>query len=64
MKFKMHSLIMTIFILIWLSSIDSKIVESIGEKSKKYLGKMIFIIKRKSTGIILLKNNKHLDNLN
>ena len=60
MKFKMHSLIMTIFILIWLSSIDSKIVESDSFESQRYLDNMDGTITDSKTGLMWMKNDSYL----
>jgi len=60
MKFKVHSLIMTIFILIWLSSIDSKIVESDSLESHRYIDNMDGTITDSKTGLMWMKNDSYL----
>jgi len=60
MKFKMHSLIMTIFILIWLSSIDSKVVESDSLESQRYIDNMDGTITDSKTGLMWMKNDSYL----
>ena len=60
MKFKMHSLIMTIFILIWLSSIDSKIVESDSLEPPQYIDNMDGRITDSKTGLMWMKNDSYL----
>ena len=60
MKFKIASLIITIFILIWLSSIDSKIVESDSFESQRYLDNMDGTITDSKTGLMWMKNDSYL----
>jgi len=60
MKFKMRSLILTIFILIWLSSIDSKIVESDSLESQRYIDNMDGTITDSKTGLMWMKNDSYL----
>ena len=60
MKFKMHSLIMTIFFLIWLSSIDSKFAESDSLESQRYIDNMDGTITDSKTGLMWMKNDSYL----
>ena len=60
MKFQIQSLIMTIFILIWLSLIDSKIVESDSLESQGYIDNMDGTITDLKTGLMWMKNDSYL----
>jgi len=60
MKIKTHSLIMTIFILIWLSLIDSKIVESDSLESQRCIDNMDGTITDLKTGLMWMKNDSYL----
>ena len=60
MKFQIQSLIMTIFILIWLSLIDSKIVESDSLESQRYIDNMDGTITDLKTGLMWMKNDSYL----
>ena len=60
MKFQIQSLIMTIFILIWLSLIDSKIVESDSLETQRYIDNMDGTISDLKTGLMWMKNDSYL----
>ena len=60
MKFKIPTLIMTIFILIMLSSIDSKIAESTSLKPQRYIDNMDGTITDSKTGLMWMKNDSYL----
>ena len=60
MKFKMRSLILTIFILIWLSLIDSKFVESDSIESQRYIDNMDGTVTDSKTGLMWMKNDSYL----
>ena len=60
MKFKMRSLIITIFILIWSSSIYSKIAESDSLESQRYIDNMDGTITDSKTGLMWMKNDSYL----
>ena len=60
MKFKIPSLIMTIFILIGFSSIDSKIARSDPLESQLYIDNMDGTITDSKTGLMWMKNDSYL----
>ncbi len=60
MKFKMRSLIITIFLLIWFSSVDSKIVESNSLEPQQFLDNMDGTITDSKTGLMWMKNDSYL----
>ena len=60
MKFKIPTLIMTILILIGLSSINTKTIESSSLESQRYIDNMDGTITDSKTGLMWMKNDSYL----